>query len=142
MPEVTDMPATQNKPVAKIFGDGRYSKLMENVCEQIQIVFNGRVSEEEAITIAKQVGCDFGAALSGAHVDAKIGRSINKDGKVNLSEACKVKGIHLTNALSVMHALNFAADAGKYGFSWKKTQFVVLPDTGLDKALKALLGEE
>jgi len=140
MPEVKDMPATTNKVeiVTKPFGDGRYSRLMENCYDQILVVFP-QFNPEQAIKVAKQIGSDFGAAIKHAQVDAKIGKSINSDGKVGLSEAAKVKGVQLTDALYVMHALNFAGDAGKYGFSWKHTKFSILPGSGLDKAIQNLL---
>jgi hypothetical protein len=104
---------------------------------QIQVVFP-QFEMKVAERIARQIGSDFGAAMKSAIVDAKIGRSINKDGKVGLSEASKVKGIQMTNALYVMHALNFAGDAGKFGFAWKNTKFSVLENSALDKALKNL----
>lgn len=139
MPEIIAPPATKSNVeiIAKPFGDGRYSKLMESCCEQISVVFPD-LSQEQAVKIAKQIGSDFGAAIKHAQVDAKVGKSINKDGKVTLSEAAKVKGVIITDALHVMHALNFAADAGKYGFSWKHTKFAVLADSGLHKAIKNL----
>ena len=138
MLEVKDMPANQTSEVAAPnFGDGRYSRLAKTSFEQIQVVFPD-VSVKDAEKIARQIASDFGAAIKHSVVDAKIGKSINGDGKVSISEACKAKGVTVTNALRVMHTLNFVADAGKFGLSWKFSKFIPIADGDLQKALNDL----
>lgn len=106
------------------FGNGRYSALMEQTWKDGQVVF--KLPSDKAEKLARQVGSDFGAAIAGAVVDAKIGKSITKDGKTTLAEAAKVKGVTMTNALFALRSLGFAAELGKYEFSWKLSTLVIV----------------
>src|SRR6267142_1566138 len=95
------------------FGAGRYSPLMQSVYNQSQVIF--KIDQKQAEKLARQVAADFGAAMKNIVAEAKIGKSINKDGQVTLSEASKVKGITCTNALFAMQTLSWCSDAGKHG---------------------------
>lgn len=122
---------TQNpevKPVVKLpelgdFGMGRYSALMGECFRDAKIVF--QLSEEKADKLARQIASDFGAALSSSPVGIGRIKSVNKDGKITLSEAAKIKGVTLTSALYALMGLQYAAEAGKFGFSFGNTQWKV-----------------
>jgi len=122
--EVVTATENQNKQAIGAFGSGRYSPLMVQCFTESQQVFG--LNEEQADKLARAIARDFGAAMKDAQVDAKIGKSINKDGQVTLAEASKLKGITITQSLFAMRALQWAADCGKYGFSWKFTDWKLL----------------
>jgi len=106
------------------FGNGRYSLLMSEVYEGLMKLFNipSKVSEK----IARQAGSDFGAAMRTAIVEAKISRP-TKDAKVTLREGSSLKGISLTNPLSLMRALQWIGEAGKNGVSYGFTNWKLTP---------------
>lgn len=104
-----------------MFGNGRYSPLMLECYRDSQVVF--KLDEAQADKLARAIARDFGAAMTNAPVDAKVGKAVNKDGQVTLSEAAKLKNITITNPLFALRALQYAADAGKFGFSWKLTEW-------------------
>lgn len=104
------------------FGSGRYSGLMETVYDDSQVIF--RITKEQAEKLARQVASEVGAIMRNAQVDVKTGKA-SKDGKITLSEAAKMKGVSMTFALTSLKALHFAAEAGKNGFLWAKTQWEV-----------------
>jgi hypothetical protein len=123
-----------NAPVEKLvpnFGAGRYSPLMKSVFEQSQVIF--KLTPEQAEKLARQVAADFGAGMKNVQAEAKIGKSINKDGQVTLSDASKVKGITCTNALFAMQSLAWCMEAGKHGFQWSGTQWALSVNS--DKSL-------
>ncbi len=109
---------TAVKPVD--FGSGRYSPLMQESFKAAKTVFG--FDDKQAEKLARQIGSDFGAAMRDTQATSKIGKSINGDGKVSLSEAAKCKTT-CTDALLCMRAMQFAAEAGKFGFSYGKTEW-------------------
>jgi len=102
------------------FGTGRYSALMGEVYDDAQIIF--KLTPEKAEKLARQVASDVGAIMASASVSIKLGK-VNKDGKLTIAEAAKLKGVTLTNTLYALKALHFAAEAGMNGFNWKYTQW-------------------
>jgi hypothetical protein len=102
------------------FGDGRYSPLMKECYKDIKVIF--KLDEVKAEKLAKLIGSDFGAAMRQVQATSSIGKSLSKDGKVTLRDACKVKTTE-TLPLRVMRALSYAAEAGKNGFLHGKTQW-------------------
>ena len=116
--------------IAIDFGNGRYSALMTEVFDDAQKVL--QVDEKTAEKIARQVSSDLGAIMSGAVVKVKVG-SINKDGKITLSEAAKLKNVTMTDSLLILKALSYAAEAGKNGFLYARTQWKANED--LTKAI-------
>lgn len=115
------------------FGNGRYSPLKEEVWHDSQVVFN--ISSEAAEKLANQIASDLGAVMANSPVKVKLGK-INDDGKMTISEACKVKGITMTNPLTALKALHFAGEAGKNGFSFGNTKWA--PMQGLQTYLLSL----
>lgn len=103
------------------FGNGRYSPLMTESFKSAKTVFG--FDDTQAERLARQIGSDFGAAMRDTIASSKIGKALSKDGKVSLSEAAKCKTT-VTNALLAMRALQFASEAGKYGFSYGKTDWI------------------
>lgn len=118
-------PSTTAKPEVKLtkpdFGQGRYSKLMEETFQDSQIIFG--LSPAVADILAREIASEFGKLMAGQKVDIKFGK-VNKDNKVTISEACKLKGFTLTPQMHTLVALNYAGQAGKNGFSFGKTQWV------------------
>ncbi len=117
--------ATIEQPKTIDFGNGRYSPLMYETFKAAKTVFG--FDDEAAEKLARQTGSDFGAAMRDTIATSKIGKALSKDGKVTLSEAAKCKTT-VTNALVCMRALQFASEAGKYGFSYGKTEWTPTED--------------
>lgn len=127
-PTVT--PVEADEQLRPDFGNGRYSPLMSEAYDDAMTVF--KLSSERAAKLARAIGADLGAFFANQPVEVKLGK-MNKDGKLTIAEACKVKGITCTNAISALRALNYAADAGKHGFSHANTGWKVTAE------LKAVL---
>jgi hypothetical protein len=102
------------------FGNGRYSALMEEVFHDGQTVFN--LSSEKSEKLAKAIATELGSIMASQRVDVKLGKA-NKDGKLTISEACKLKGFTITRPIGALRALHYAADAGKNGFSFANTKW-------------------
>lgn len=102
------------------FGNGRYSSLMKEIWRDAQTIF--RITSEAAEKLARQVASDIGAAMANAPVNVKLGR-INDNGQLTISEACKMKGVVMTNAIFCLKALQYAGEAGNHGFSFGNTQW-------------------
>lgn len=116
---VTDSPV-QTRPD---FGQGRYSALMCEIWRDAQRVLG--LSSVKAETLARNISRDVGSALSGSKITIKVGNP-NKDGKLSLKEMVNaVKGVTCTNAILALRALNWANEAGKFGFATGQCQFVV-----------------
>lgn len=109
---------SEQKSTKPDFGSGRYSSLMEECWHDSQTVF--KLTSEQAEKLARQIASDFGAAIRNAPVTVGV-RATGKDNKLTLGEACKVKGVTGTNALHCLRALHYAAEAGKFGFSYANT---------------------
>lgn len=116
--ETTANQTTQIQREAPDFGSGRYSALMLECYNDAKTVF--KLDDTKAEKLARQIASDFGAVMASAPVETRLGKQ-NKDGKITLSEAAKVKGVTITNALFAMKALRFAGDAGVNGFSFGQT---------------------
>jgi len=119
-----------NTQPAKVgnFGNGRYSALMEECFYDAQRLF--KLDERQADKLAHAIGRDFGAAMKDAKVDAKVGKSTSKDGKVTLAEAAKAKGLTITNPLRALQIMQYMNDAGKYSISSGDTQWKVVGEFG------------
>lgn len=102
------------------FGTGKYSALMEEVFDDAQAIF--KLTPLAAERLARDIASDVGAIMASAPMSIKTGK-ISKDGKMTISEACKVKGITITNTLLALKALHYAAEAGMNGFSFGKTEW-------------------
>lgn len=101
------------------FGNGRYSALMEECFKDSQTVF--KLTPKQADKLARMIASDYGSAMANSPVDVKRIKAANKDGKITLAEASKVKGVTLTNALYALTALQYCGEAGKHGFSFALT---------------------
>jgi hypothetical protein len=115
------------------FGNGKYSRLQQQVWEQAQIVFG--IPADKAEKLARKIAQEWGAVMANQTVDIKVGRK-DKDGKVSLSEASKIKGITVTNEIACLRALAFAQTAGEHHFLWSRTKWEVT--SGLREYLNRL----
>lgn len=115
------------------FGNGRYSHLMEQVYTQSQTVF--KLPKDKAEKLARDISSEIGKVMANVKVDVKLGK-VSKDGKLTISEAAKLKGFTTTNQVMALKALHYAAEAGKNGFSWGKTQWK--PIQWVDEYLSSL----
>lgn len=115
--------STDTKEVSR-FGNGRYSALMQECYQDLQKVF--KLSEPVAERVAKAIGSEIGAIMANQHVSIKLG-SINKDGKLNIAEAAKIKGVAVTNTLMTLRALQYANEAVKNGFNRNDTEWKPIP---------------
>jgi hypothetical protein len=106
-------------PALGDFGSGRYSDLMNECFKDAQKVF--KITPEKADKLARQIASDYGSAIQNTPVEVKRIKAANKDGKITLAEAAKIKGVTLTNALFALIALQFAGEAGKHGFLFEST---------------------
>ena len=95
------------------FGAGRMSHLMTESFKDAKRIF--KLDDKQAEKLARQIGSDYGAAEQRGIVTGKLGKA-NKDNLVTVATSSKVKGVHLTPALTVLYAIQFANEAGKYGF--------------------------
>jgi hypothetical protein len=102
------------------FGNGRYSALMEEVWHDSQSVFG--IDSAKAEKLARQVSTDVGVIMASATVKVKLGK-LNDDGKLTISEACKVKSVTMTDAVFALKALHYAGEAGKNGMSFGFTKW-------------------
>lgn len=127
MPENTTVATAvpQVKETQKVeppnFGDGRYSLAMKEVYQDGMRIFAFQSSIAEKI--ARQFGSDFGAYMREAIVEAKIGKSLSKDGKLTLAETSKVKGCTATPAISIARAIDYCNNALKFGVSVRDTKW-------------------
>lgn len=127
-PTIETSTVEKSNPIVKLpelgeFGNGRYSALMEESFRDAQSVF--KLTEKQADKLARMIASDYGSAISNSPVDVKRIKAANKDGKITLAEAAKVKGVTLTNALFALMALQYAGEAGKHGFSFGNTGWKV-----------------
>ena len=113
----------ETKPKQPEFGSGRYSIAMKEVYQDGIRIF--RFSPEVAEKVARQFGSDFGAYMRDSVVETKIGKSINKDGKLTLAEASKVKGCTATNAILIARAIDYCNNALKFGVSVRETKWTL-----------------
>lgn len=111
---------TEVKLVAPDFGEGRYSALMEECFNDSMTVF--KLEQPKAEKLARQIASDLGAIMASAPVGVKLGKP-NKDNKITISEAAKIKGVTMTWTLFALKALQYAGEAGKHGFSFGQTQW-------------------
>lgn len=115
--------STDTKEVSR-FGNGRYSALMQECFQDLQKVF--KLEESVAEKVSKVIGSEIGAIMANQHVTIKLG-SVNKDGKLNIAEASKIKGVAITNTLMTLRALQYANEAIKNGFNRNETAWVPIP---------------
>ena len=114
MTTTIEQSATNKQATQEVsFGNGRYSPMMQEAFKDIKRVF--KLEDNHAERIARQIGSDYGAAEQRGIVTGKLGKA-NKDNLVTVATSSKVKGVHLTPALTVLYAIQFANEAGKYGF--------------------------
>ena len=119
MTTTTDTKPANTETRQVSFGNGRYS------CRNGQHLWwpAGTVQLEplKAERIARQAGSDAGAALAATHASFRVAKPSGKDMMTTISDASKAKGIRMTNALSLVHAFQWIADAGKHGIRYQQT---------------------
>lgn len=119
----TTVVSEQQSTVKPNFGNGRYSGLMEEVWHDAQTVFG--LSSEQAAKLAQGIARDVGAAMAGASYSVKLSK-IDKDGRLTISEAAKLKNVTITNNIMALKALQYAGEAGRNGFSFANTRWQVV----------------
>lgn len=122
--QVAATPDQKQQVIIGTFGAGRYSGLMLECFKDAKRLL--KLAPEPAHKLALQIGSDFGALMKDAIVAAKVSKSINKDGKVTLSEAAKVKGVTTTNALTALRVMQFMNEAGKFHISSGDTVWAIV----------------
>lgn len=132
--ETPTQSATKKQVTQIDFGNGRYSPLMSESFKDAKVIFG--LNDKSAEKLARQIGSDFGAAMQNTIAASKIGKALSKDGKVTLSEAAKSK-VTVTNALLLMRAMAYCNEAGKFGFSFGKTEWKLTDE--LQKVLDGFL---
>lgn len=103
------------------FGKGRYSYLMESVFEDAQAIL--KMSPKGAEKLARAIATEVGSLMKDANAVVKVGKSLSKDGKVSVSEACKLKGVTLTRNMAILRALDYISSAGKFSIMWSTTSW-------------------
>lgn len=119
----TVTPAVEIKPVLPVgpdFGKGRYSSEMQKYYLAMQALLG--ISDKAAEKIARQMGSDAGAISARMTAEIKVGRS-GKDGKVTFKDIASAKGVTGTNALNIVHAVQWIDTAGKNGISYGFTKW-------------------
>ena len=124
---------TQEKSAKPDFGNGRYSPLMEEVYHDSMTVFG--LESAKAEKLAHNIANELGAIMSSRPVEVRLGK-VNKDGKLTISEACKLKGFTMTNPIYALKALHYAGESGINGFSFANTKWS--PSKGLNDYLSSL----
>lgn len=115
----------QIKATPGMFGAGRFSPQMESLYESACNLFS--MTEAQADKFARQAAADAGDVLRNASASFKVGKA-NKDGKASITDASKMKGVHLTNALNIVRAIQWAEEAGKNGVSYGFTEWKLTPE--------------
>lgn len=129
--------ATNDKATKEIsFGNGRYSNLMIEAFKDVKRIF--KLTDDHAEKIAKQIGSDYGAAEQIGTIVGKLGKA-NKEMKVSVETSSKVKNVHLTFALTILYAIQFANKSADYGFMSGKTDWKA--NENLQNALDSFLPE-
>lgn len=117
-------PIAPSAPVKPEFGNGRFSAQMELLYTEIQNLFG--IAPDKAEKIARQAGSDAGAVLSRVNASFTVGK-VSKDGKTTISDASKIKGVTVTNALMMARACQWCDEAMKNGVSYGFTKWKLSP---------------
>lgn len=129
--ETLEKPATITTEIN--FGNGRYSSEMERIYNECQDLLG--MTKEQAEKVARQASANAGDIFRNAKVKLNVGKA-NSDGRATISDASQVKGVILTPALSVVHALKWIGDAGKHGVGYRATKWQL--DETLSKWIDSL----
>ena len=126
---VLEKPVTNNTAQSEVvsvkpdFGNGRYSAEMERIWKGCKALLG--IASDKAEKIARQAATDAGNAMKQCSAELRVSKA-SKDGKVTLNDAAKLKGVTMTNALSIVRSLQWIDDAGKNGISYSKTEWKVV----------------
>jgi len=110
MSQSNTLPAVSQKPVVRDFGDGRYSPAMRELYRDSQILLG--LTEEQAFLAARTYGADLGRYSP--ELQIKFGK-LSKDSKLTLRETASVKGVTLTNSISIAKLCVLIREARLYG---------------------------
>lgn len=100
---------------------GRYAESQEHLFKQVQALFD--VSADVAYLFVTQAASDAGIALKNSKATFKVGKA-NKDNKASIKEAVDAaKGVYMTNALNLVHTIQWIDEAQKHGVSYGNTQW-------------------
>lgn len=128
----TAIPATVTEPQARAhyenakpnFGNGPLSRETERYYNAGMELF--KMTSAQAEKFARQAASDVGAAIRNSNIAIKLGKT-NDDGKGTISQACKTKGVHYTDAMNIVRAIDWVADAGKNNVSYGHTGWKLVP---------------
>jgi hypothetical protein len=116
--------ATLDKPATETtrpeFGNGRYSAEMGKIYDNLQKLFG--IEPAKAEKIARQAGSDAGAIFRLTDATIRVSKA-NSDNKGTIADASKAKNVTLTNALNIVHAIQWCGDAGKHGIAYGHTDW-------------------
>lgn len=128
---------TQSTTVLKSpdFGKGRFQHEMNRLYESSQILFG--FTPEMAEKFARQAASDAGAILANASASIRISAPSVKAKTATISDASKLKGVTLTNALNVCRAIQWIDDAGRNNVSFGFTKWKLASQ--LDDYVKSLM---
>jgi hypothetical protein len=123
MPTITETPTATNDETNqqeyRQFGAGRYSPMMESIYKGAQTVF--KLNPKAAEKLARQCGAEYGSYMANIPVNGAVSRKITKLNQVTLTDASgKMKGIICTPALFAIRALQYASEAGQFGFKYSQ----------------------
>lgn len=102
------------------FGTGRYSALKEECFKDALVIFH--LTEDQATKLAENIANEVGAIMKNTPVVVKASKA-DKDQRLTLSEAAKIKYVVMTPAITALRAMQWSNDAMKNGFNRKETQW-------------------
>lgn len=103
------------------FGKGRYSQFCEDIYDDVQTIL--KLSPKAAEKLTRSMATEIGKYMAETPVTVKVGKSIDKNARVTVAEAAKLKGVTLTNNLAIIRALDYIATAGKFSILWSATNW-------------------
>ncbi len=114
MPTITDQPQV-NTPAPAItvqveFGEGRYSKVMNELFNDSQRLLGLQIKQAEKL--ARSFGAELGRYQG--DVQFKYGR-VSKDNKMTLREITTIKGLTVTYAIALARACVLLQEATGFG---------------------------
>jgi len=108
--QIQTKPITAERTLEDRFGKGKYFAIQCEVFKDCQRLFG--VTDEHAEKLAKAIATNLGAIFANGQVTIKGLDRVNKDGKLaSVSEITKVKGLPLTNEVSLLRAINYCNSA-------------------------------
>lgn len=125
--QTTTMPTVQESTDQKeiTFGNGRYSAVMKELFSDCQRILN--LPEGQAEKVARTYGAELGRLdKANGDITIKLGK-LTKLGTMNLTETTKLKGIHMTYALSIAKLCVLLQECTTYGLNVPDSDITLKP---------------